>query len=88
MAYPAGESPDQPEMVTLTFEAGIPVALNRQPMKLGELIPRLNTIAGRNGIGLIDIFEDGIMDLKSREIYEAPAAQVILKVKKTWKGPV
>ena len=46
----------------------------------------MNTIAGRNGIGLIDIFEDGIMDLKSREIYEAPAAHVILKVKQDLEG--
>ena len=83
---PPEKAPDQPEMVTLTFEEGVPVALNGQPMKLGELIPRLNTIAGRNGIGLIDIFEDGIMDLKSREIYEAPAAHVILKVKQDLEG--
>jgi argininosuccinate synthase len=83
---PPEKAPDQPEIVTLTFEAGVPVALNGQPMKLGELIPRLNTIAGRNGIGLIDIFEDGIMDLKSREIYEAPAAHVILKVKQDLEG--
>ena len=83
---PPEQAPDQPEFVKLTFEEGVPVALNGQALKLGELIPRLNTIAGRNGIGLIDIFEDGIMDLKSREIYEAPAAHVILKVKKDLEG--
>ncbi|NLW59913.1 MAG: argininosuccinate synthase [Firmicutes bacterium] len=83
---PPEKAPDQPEIITLTFEQGVPVALNGQPMKLGELIPKLNTIAGRNGIGLIDIFEDGIMDLKSREIYEAPAAHVILKVKQDLEG--
>ena len=83
---PPEKAPDRPEMVELTFVEGVPVALNGQPMKLGELIPALNTIAGRNGIGLIDIFEDGIMDLKSREIYEAPAAQVILKVKQDLEG--
>ena len=44
------------------------------------MIAQLNVIAGRNGIGYIDMFEDGIMDLKSREIYEAPAAHVILKL--------
>ena len=83
---PPEKAPTTPEQVELTFEAGVPVALNGQKMKLGELIPRLNTIAGRHGIGLIDVFEDGIMDLKSREIYEAPAAQVILKVKKDLEG--
>lgn len=83
---PPEKVPDQPEYVELTFVEGVPVALNGQQMKLGELVPALNTIAGRNGIGLIDIFEDGIMDLKSREIYEAPAAQVILKVKQDLEG--
>ena len=49
-------------------------------MPLDCLIAQLNTIAGSQGIGLIDMFEDGIMDLKSREVYEAPAAHVILKL--------
>ena len=83
---PPEKAPDKAEFVELTFEEGVPVALNGQRMKLGELIPALNVIAGRNGIGLIDIFEDGIMDLKSREIYEAPAAHVILKVKQDLEG--
>ncbi len=76
---PPEKAPDKVEKVTLTFEEGIPTKLNGKALPLGELIPQLNTIAGRNGIGLIDIFEDGIMDMKSREIYEAPAAHVILK---------
>ena len=45
-----------------------------------SLIPALNVIGGRNGVGRIDMFEDGIMDLKSREIYEAPAAHILLKL--------
>ncbi len=45
-----------------------------------EIIEQLNVIAGANGIGKIDLFEDGIMGLKSREIYEAPAATLLLKV--------
>ena len=49
-------------------------------MPLDKLIEELNVIGGKNGIGLIDMFEDGIMDLKSREIYEAPAAHIILKL--------
>ena len=68
------------ETVRIEFEGGIPTKLNGKAMPLGKLVPRLNTIAGRNGIGKIDMFEDGIMDLKSREIYEAPAAAVILKL--------
>jgi argininosuccinate synthase len=49
-------------------------------LPLDQIIEQLNVIAGANGIGKIDLFEDGIMGLKSREIYEAPAATLLLKV--------
>jgi len=71
---------DEPTEVELVFEKGIPVALNGKRRRLDGLIDDLNVIAGENGIGKIDMFEDGIMDLKSREIYEAPAAHVILRL--------
>ncbi|MCX5670444.1 MAG: argininosuccinate synthase [Planctomycetota bacterium] len=74
------KAPDKTEEVTLSFEEGIPVKLNGRKLPLDKLIMDLNGVAGRNGIGYIDMFEDGIMDLKSREIYEAPAAHVILKL--------
>jgi len=77
---PPEKAPDKPETITLEFERGIPVKLNGKAMPLGKLIPRLNVVGGRNGVGKIDMFEDGIMDLKSREIYEAPAAHIILKL--------
>jgi argininosuccinate synthase len=77
---PPAKASDVPTRLTLTFEGGLPVALNGQHLALADLIGQLNAIAGANGIGKIDIFEDGIMGLKSREIYEAPAATVILKV--------
>jgi argininosuccinate synthase len=79
---PPQKASDQPTTVSLTFEEGLPVALNGKPMGLTELVSSLNVIGGANGIGMIDIFEDGIMDLKSREIYEAPAAKIILTVHK------
>ncbi|HLT21601.1 MAG TPA: argininosuccinate synthase [Thermomicrobiales bacterium] len=79
---PPQKAPDEPTTITLTFENGLPVALNGQQLSLPALIEQLNEIAGANGIGKIDIFEDGIMDLKSREIYEAPGAKVILAVHK------
>jgi argininosuccinate synthase len=80
------KAPDKPEFVELSFAEGIPAAVNGKKMKLAEIITLLNTLAGRNGIGFIDIFEDGIMDLKSREIYEAPAAHLILTVKRDLEG--
>jgi len=73
-------APDKAEEVTIEFKKGLPVALNGRRMSLATLIPKLNVLAGRNGIGKIDMSEDGIMELKSREIYEAPAAHVILKL--------
>jgi argininosuccinate synthase len=83
---PPTQASDTPVTLTLTFENGLPVALDGTRMPLHELIPVLNTLGGAHGIGKIDIWEDGIMDLKSREIYEAPAATIILKVHKDIEG--
>lgn len=83
---PPQQAPDEPATITLTFKNGLPVALNGQQMPLHELIPALNTLGGQHGIGKIDIWEDGIMDLKSREIYEAPGAKIILTVHKDIEG--
>jgi argininosuccinate synthase len=79
---PPTKAAETPTTVSITFEKGIPVALDGQAMELPELISKLNEMGGANAIGKIDIFEDGIMDLKSREIYEAPGAHIILKVHK------
>ncbi|MBM3498987.1 MAG: argininosuccinate synthase [Armatimonadetes bacterium] len=68
-----------PSDITLTFEGGLPVALNGERMPLAELVPALNVLGGKHEIGRIDMIEDGIMNLKSREIYEAPGAAIILK---------
>lgn len=77
---PPEKAPDQPVFLALEFEKGIPVKLNGKRRLLGEIIPELNVTGGTHSIGKIDIFEDGIMDLKSREIYEAPGATIILKL--------
>jgi argininosuccinate synthase len=77
---PPEKAPDRPALFTLEFERGIPVKLNGKRSRLGEIIPELNTIGGTHSVGRIDMFEDGIMDLKSREVYEAPAATIILKL--------
>lgn len=69
-----------PTRLTLSWENGLPAALNGEQLPLDQIIEQLNVIAGANGIGKIDLFEDGIMGLKSREIYEAPAATLLLKV--------
>jgi len=77
---PPEKAPDKVETIRLEFTEGVPTHLDGKRMRLGKLVGALNVIAGRNGVGRIDMFEDGIMDLKSREIYEAPAAHVILRL--------
>ena len=77
---PPEQAKDEPTYVDIAFRAGLPVSLNGKRMPLDRLIEKLNVVAGAAGVGRIDMFEDGIMDLKSREIYEAPAAHVILKL--------
>jgi argininosuccinate synthase len=72
------EAPDEPEHVELTFEAGLPVQLNGERLGLVELIERTGEIGARHGIGIIDHIEDRIVGLKVRDIYEAPAAAIIL----------
>jgi argininosuccinate synthase len=77
---PPIKAPDKPTTLTLSWQNGLPVALNGSILPLDQIIEQLNIFGGANGIGKIDIFEDGIMGMKSREIYEAPAATILLKL--------
>src|SRR3989440_3130837 len=77
---PPAKAPDQPTKLTLTWQNGLPVAIDGTLLLLDQIIEQLNVIGGANGIGKIDLFEDGIMGMKSREIYEAPAATILLKL--------
>ena len=76
------KAPNTPEYVTIKFEAGVPVAVNGETMKPLELIQAVNKIAGKNGVGRIDHIEDRLVGIKSREVYECPAATVILEAHK------
>lgn len=67
-------APDMPTYVTIEFKAGIPVGLNGKKMDGVALIHTLNEIAGSNGVGRLDLVENRLVGIKSREIYEAPAA--------------
>lgn len=73
------KTPDDKTSLTIKFENGAPVALNGKAYGPAALVSELNTIAGDNGIGRIDIMEDRMMGLKVRENYECPAATVLLK---------
>jgi argininosuccinate synthase len=76
------KAPNKPEYVKITFEKGIPTALNGEKMELFKLIMALNKIGGRNGVGLIDHMEDRVVGLKSREFYECPAALILIEAHK------
>lgn len=72
------ECPSDATSVALDFEAGTPTALNGESLPLAELIRELNVLGGAQGIGRIDHLEDRLVGIKSREIYEAPAATIAL----------
>jgi len=72
-------SPGQPEYIEIGFVSGVPVSLNGEEMDGVELIQQLNGVAGKHGVGRIDHVESRLVGIKSREIYEAPAAVVLLK---------
>ena len=71
-------APDEAEVVTVGFEAGVPVSLNGERLGLVELIERAGEIGGRHGVGIVDHIEDRIVGLKVRDIYEVPAATILL----------
>ena len=71
-------APDQPEYVRVGFEHGVPTHLNGARMSLRALIEQLNRTAGKHGVGRIDHLESRLVGIKSREVYECPAATVIL----------
>lgn len=71
-------APDEPVELEIGFEAGCPVSLNGEALGLVELIERVGEIAGEHGVGIVDHIEDRIVGLKVRDLYEAPAAAVIL----------
>jgi argininosuccinate synthase len=71
-------APDEAEVVTVSFEAGVPVALNGQRLELVELLERAAAVGARHGVGIVDHIEDRIVGLKVRDIYEVPAAAILL----------
>ncbi|MCL1879600.1 MAG: argininosuccinate synthase [Actinomycetia bacterium] len=74
--------PDQPEYVVVGFKAGVPSAIDGQPISFMEIITRLNEIGGKHGYGRIDMVENRLVGLKSREIYETPGALALIEAHK------
>lgn len=71
------QAPDLPVYITLTFEKGIPVALDGQKMTGVKLVEKLNQIGGANGIGLLDMVENRLVGMKSRGVYETPGGAIL-----------
>jgi argininosuccinate synthase len=71
-------APDDPQYVEVGFEEGLPTSLDGEDLRLIDLIAELNGVAGANGVGRIDMIEDRLVGIKSREIYETPAALAII----------
>ncbi|HLY35161.1 MAG TPA: argininosuccinate synthase [Candidatus Limnocylindria bacterium] len=72
------EAPDDPEVVSVSFERGVPVALNGERLGPVELLERAGEMGARHGVGIVDHIEDRIVGLKVRDIYEVPAAAILL----------
>ncbi|RJP27443.1 MAG: argininosuccinate synthase [Actinobacteria bacterium] len=73
------QAPDQPLYLEIEFSGGRPVALDGEELGLVELIARVNEVGGEHGVGRIDMVENRLVGIKSREIYEAPAATVLIE---------
>ncbi len=71
------DAPGRPEYVLIYFEGGIPKKLNERALGPIDLIARLNTIGAKHGVGRSDLIEDRLVGIKSREVYEAPAATIL-----------
>lgn len=73
------KAPDKETEISLSFESGVPVALNGEKMKVSEIITKLNELGGANGIGIIDIVENRVVGMKSRGVYETPGGTILME---------
>ena len=73
------KAPDKETEISLSFEAGVPVALGGEKMKVSEIITKLNELGGANGIGIIDIVENRVVGMKSRGVYETPGGTILIE---------
>ncbi len=72
------DTPDQPTYLTISFKEGIPIGINGEALNPADLVAKLNKIGSTYGVGRIDMVENRLVGIKSREIYEAPAATILL----------
>ena len=86
LVTPPSKAPDKPETVEVEFECGYPVGVNGKRLEPVKLLETLNTLAGRNGVGLCDMVENRFVGMKSRGVYEAPGATVLYACHRDLEG--
>ncbi len=72
------KAPEEGETISLTFEAGCPVALNGEKMKASDILKKLNALGGKHGVGIVDIVENRVVGMKSRGVYETPGGTILM----------
>src|SRR6187549_2044331 len=82
------DAPDTPEKVTITFEEGIPVAVNGTRLSPGQLVQTLNEIGGKHGVGRADLVENRLIGIKSRGVYETPGGTLLVTALKALESIV
>ena len=75
-------APDQPRVITIAFERGLPVALDGEALSPAKLVGKLKNVVGEHGVGRIDLMENRVVGIKSRENYECPAAVALICARK------
>ena len=73
------KAPDEDVELSISFEKGVPTALNGKKMKVADIIRKLNTIGGKHGIGIVDIVENRVVGMKSRGVYETPGGTILME---------
>ena len=73
------KAPDEDVELSISFEKGVPTALNGKKMKVADIIRELNTIGGKHGIGIVDIVENRVVGMKSRGVYETPGGTILME---------
>ena len=73
------KAPEEGEIVTMTFEKGVPKSLNGKEMKVSDIIRTLNQLGGKHGIGIVDIVENRVVGMKSRGVYETPGGTILME---------
>jgi len=73
------KAPDETLDLTISFEKGVPTAVNGEKMKVSDIIRTLNTIGGKYGVGIVDIVENRVVGMKSRGVYETPGGTILME---------